>query len=643
MIFAWGGKVHTIDAYAEYSKDFGSGSVTFGMIKISDKANSDINYPLSASGIGTSLTNTANITLKGGLVAGEDAQITVNISTTRATGHDMLDIGTGGFNTTNYPDRIFGSPFGTSVVGTNDAIDSTGNASKAQVQERSKGRVFAVLTDQDGFFRVGRFFTVDQGTGSVTFNAALVLTNIDGIGFKRGVRVNEFSNDDTFTDAKGDAVPTQTAVEGYINQRLGLDRDGQTVSPKIGPGFLSLGGAGFTETPMQDVLNMGSNRITNVASPITGSDGVNKTYVDEKTDELNDIGDVTITGTGGSLSGQLLAFTGTAQQSENHDVIGDIGFTKTGPNQLTTSISTGVIVDGDVNATADIAQSKLLLNLATTVLQAPTGNAAAKQASSGLASFDAANFEAQDGFIGIKVGGVSDAEIANTLDFTGKSVTFGVGEIGNGELTNSSLTIGSTSISLGATQTSLAGMTGIAFSSGDITGVAGISHTGNIIGGSNSGADNGQTIGSATNRYNTIWATTFNGQATSALYADLAENYLGDKDYEPGTVLVFGGDHEVTECNSKGDTRVAGIVTTNPAHLMNSALEGDHVVGLALQGRVPCKVIGVVRKGDMLVTSAVPGYAIVNNSPGVGQVLGKAVSEKDGDAHGTVEIVVGRV
>ena len=76
---------------------------------------------------------------------------------------------------------------------------------------------------------------------------------------------------------------------------------------------------------------------------------------------------------------------------------------------------------------------------------------------------------------------------------------------------------------------------------------------------------------------------------------------------------------------------------------MNSALEGDHVVGLALQGRVPCKVLGIVRKGDMLVTSAVPGYAIVNNTPGIGQVLGKAVSEKDGDAHGTVEIVVGRV
>ena len=85
------------------------------------------------------------------------------------------------------------------------------------------------------FFRVGRFFTVDQGTGSVTFNAALVLTNIDGIGFKRGVRVNEFSNDDTFTDPKGDAVPTQTAVDGYLNYRLGVDRNGQLTSTKIGP------------------------------------------------------------------------------------------------------------------------------------------------------------------------------------------------------------------------------------------------------------------------------------------------------------------------------------------------------------------------------------------------------------------------
>ena len=111
----------------------------------------------------------------------------------------------------------------------------------------------------------------------------------------------------------------------------------------------------------------------------------------------------------------------------------------------------------------------------------------------------------------------------------------------------------------------------------------------------------------------------------------------------PGTVLVFGGEAEVTLCRTKGQTSVAGVVTTNPAHLMNSALEGDNVVGLALQGRVPCKVIGRVAKGDMLVTSAIAGYAMVNNSPGVGQVLGKAVGTKDDEDRGIVEIVVGRV
>ena len=62
-----------------------------------------------------------------------------------------------------------------------------------------------------------------------------------------------------------------------------------------------------------------------------------------------------------------------------------------------------------------------------------------------------------------------------------------------------------------------------------------------------------------------------------------------------------------------------------------------------MQGRVPCKVIGKVRKGDMLVTSAVAGYAIVNNTPGVGQVIGKAVGTKDNDDRGVVEVVVGRV
>ena len=154
---------------------------------------------------------------------------------------------------------------------------------------------------------------------------------------------------------------------------------------------------------------------------------------------------------------------------------------------------------------------------------------------------------------------------------------------------------------------------------------------------------NNRNIGHTARKWNTVYASVFDGTATSAQYADLAENYLADADYDEGTVLVFGGDEEVTVTTTKGNTRVAGVVSTNPAHLMNSALQGNYVTAIGLQGRVPCKVLGQVAKGDMLVTSAIPGYAIVNNSPGVGQVIGKAVGAKSDEGKGTVEVVVGRV
>ena len=75
---------------------------------------------------------------------------------------------------------------------------------------------------------------------------------------------------------------------------------------------------------------------------------------------------------------------------------------------------------------------------------------------------------------------------------------------------------------------------------------------------------------------------------------------------------------------------------------MNSTLTGMNVTALALQGRVPCKVIGKVEKGDLLVTSAIAGYAVVNNDPSVGTVIGKAVGSKEDADRGIVEIVVGK-
>lgn len=152
-----------------------------------------------------------------------------------------------------------------------------------------------------------------------------------------------------------------------------------------------------------------------------------------------------------------------------------------------------------------------------------------------------------------------------------------------------------------------------------------------------------RNIGATGSRIDTVYATVFDGTATKAMYADLAENYVADDKYDIGTVLVFGGNKEVTVTNAKGDRRVAGIVSANPAYLMNSSLDEENTVPLALQGRVMVKVIGKVEKGDLLVAAGIPGYAIVDNNPQVGTVLGKAVGSKTDDFKGVVEIVVGRV
>ena len=130
--------------------------------------------------------------------------------------------------------------------------------------------------------------------------------------------------------------------------------------------------------------------------------------------------------------------------------------------------------------------------------------------------------------------------------------------------------------------------------------------------------------------------------ATAARYADLAERYAADADYEPGTVVCLGGEAEVTQSIKALDKKIIGIVSTAPAHIMNSELEGG--VAVALTGRVPCKVIGAVSKGDMLVSSSTPGHAMAWNEEGdppYGSVIGKSIEDKDSSDAGVVEVAVG--
>jgi len=134
--------------------------------------------------------------------------------------------------------------------------------------------------------------------------------------------------------------------------------------------------------------------------------------------------------------------------------------------------------------------------------------------------------------------------------------------------------------------------------SGNLTVGAGTITVGNIVSGAGNLVGN---IGTTTTWFGNAYI-----QAVNALYADLAENYIADTEYPPGTVVIFGGSKEITVTTESADERVAGVISTNPAYLMNS---GEAGIPVALRGKVPVRVVGPVAKGDSLVTSTTPGAA----------------------------------
>jgi hypothetical protein len=651
---------------------------------------------------------------------GAEGTLTIRISLTRVTGHDLLEIGTGGYADTNYPNEIYGPP-----------VNSI-NASQ-ETEERDVGRVFYVTTDQFGNFRVGPFFEVDQGTGRVTFSAAIALSNLDGIGFKRGVPISEFSVDATMSDNAIDTVPTENAVRGYIERRLGLSHSGGVIPlgqliPPISGGFLPLDG----QLPMKNQLSMNNFKINLLADPELPQDAVNLQSL-----TFANLQEFTITNL---QSADLLAFTGAGSNGINAQVVGDLTLTlNPGNNTLDAQINSGVIIDADINASAAISQSKLSMNASTTRADA----IGITQADRGLASFDDSQFNSTNGWISIKNNGLVLAKLsqigaktvvgnaglgsanADAVAFTtvvndGGAIkktqysssgflrrTGGTGTLDadfgivdmvatyTGDGDNSKLVVRSSAgdfagrivtadqinvavIEISPTRISKKAIGTEKTSTGGYIQYFGYQEQGGVLVQDGSQPSDkktaywnnrhefktidgqldapiscslietktlttgGETLsGTITGRW-TLSGTSPNESRLQATYsADLAEYYEGDAEYEVGTVLVFGGEKEVTVSNEHMDTKVAGVVSNTAAIAMFEACPGYKNL-VALQGRVPCKVVGKIRKGDLLVTSSNPGVAISCKNPSVGTIVGKAIENYDSDEIGVIEIAVGR-
>jgi len=230
-----------------------------------------------------------------------------------------------------------------------------------------------------------------------------------------------------------------------------------------------------------------------------------------------------------------------------------------------------------------------------------------------------------------RISALTSSAVSTTINLAGTSGTGSVA--GGGTLTFASgngvtATVSSSTITIGTPQ--------------DVR----TSASPSFAGGTYTGTLTTQThIPSANVTYNlgstTAWWNMVYGKAMQAQYADLAENYTADCDYAPGTVVVFGGTAEITVTTVDHNPAVAGVISTDPAYLMNSVAGG---LPVALQGRVPCRVQGPVEKGQVLVTSNVPGVAqAIDNSKFVpGCVIGKALNTINSNNIETIEVVVGK-
>jgi hypothetical protein len=155
-------------------------------------------------------------------------------------------------------------------------------------------------------------------------------------------------------------------------------------------------------------------------------------------------------------------------------------------------------------------------------------------------------------------------------------------------------------------------------------------------------ANNTRNIGTSSLKFNTIYATTFAGQSSTALYADLAERFESDSAYQPGTVVEIGGPAEITKVGQDLSENVFGVISTRAAYLMNAGVGTDAThPAVAISGRVPVRVVGKVKKGDRLV-SAGNGLARAGSREEITawNVIGRSLTNKETEGEGTVEAIV---
>lgn len=352
-----------------------------------------------------------------------------------------------------------------------------------------------------------------------------------------------------------------------------------------------------------------SNRAAYVATLNQNTTGTAGTVTTAAQPNITSVGTLSGLTVSGTISGSV---SGSAGSVAGADVSGEVGFAAVANS----------VAGGNVSGTVSSATSAT----SATTAGSTTSSATFNDSGSGVASGTTFN------------GGTARTISYNTVGApsttgSGASGTWGINVSGSAGSAGSATTAGTVTTAAQPNITSTGTLTSLTVNG---TMNAGTMQSTTITTGSSA------TAGTITGDY-----TLTSGSTLNATYADLAEKYTADKDYEPGTVVVFNGEAELSTTGQHGSHCVAGIITTNPAQVYNAectAGEDEFVVELALIGRVPCKVIGPISKGDIIVTSDQAGFGCAADPETVkpGTIIGKSLGSFNDGLDGVVEVLVGR-
>jgi len=569
----------------------------------------------------TSVTATGNIT-GGNITTGGDVDATGNITAASFAGSGALLSALNGSNITT------GTVAAARVATLNQNTTGTAGGLSSAVTVSLTGAVTgsATFTNAGDTASISTTATSDPTitlTGDVTGSGTM--TNLGDVSFATTIAANSVA---LGTDTTGNYV-------GTITGGTGIASSGATT------------GEGVAHT-----LSVDLSELTDMTAAMVGTDEfiVLDAGADRRkaANEIglsifnNDSGFTTNTGTVTSVSGGT-GLSGTVTSSGSLSIDSTVA-TLTGSQTLTNKTLTSPVISSISNTgTLTLPTSTGTIALTSDI---PTNN---NQLTNGAGyTTNVGDITGVTAGVGLSGGG-SSGSVTLTVDLS--------------ELTDMTAAMVGTDefivLDAGADRRKAANEIGLSIFSndagfttntGDITNVS-VSGTG-LSGGGASGSVTITSNATSANTGSTIVARDGSGNfsagvitvtATQARYADLAEKYTSDQDYEPGTVVELGGEYEVTQTRRSRSTAIAGVVSTDPAYLMNNDLDG---ISVALIGRVPCKVVGTVRKGDMLISSDEPGHAQAYkdiHNPPTGSVIGKAIENKDNDGPGVIEVLVGRL